>query len=222
MDYMSTTSSGTEKRHFCRIPFIHQANITYNNDTWECISCGWGMTQTINGHFSPDGSKLVFMSNHTGQWDIYLWAVGSSEIPENLTESLLTVDEDPKFFLNDNNHIVFKQNGDIKKMRLSDKHIDSVTDKIGYEEGMPYTTVNGDSVLYGMSDDIYIISTENTGDRPLEATPGIEEYYPITRNDWSFLYARDLPSTTGINNIYLINIVILTLNSAVPETVRFT
>lgn len=33
---MTQTSTEQEKRHFCRIPFIHDANISSNGHDWQC------------------------------------------------------------------------------------------------------------------------------------------------------------------------------------------
>ena len=52
------------------------------------ISASWSIDHTLNAHFSPDGTKMVFMGDEVGgarDWDLFIWDVGSTEAPTNLT-----------------------------------------------------------------------------------------------------------------------------------------
>ena len=73
--------------------------------------------------------------------------VGSTELPINLTQGNNKRDEDPKFI--DNQRIIFKQNGDLKIIKMTDRTMTSVTQN-GWdiEESMPYPMVNTTQILY--------------------------------------------------------------------------
>ena len=76
----------------------------------------------MNGVFSPDGTKIVFMGDKKkGQrnWDIFLWTVGGGE-PVNLTNGGGR-DEDPKFSP-DGTKIVFKSDNGYQRDGFDGNH----------------------------------------------------------------------------------------------------
>ena len=175
------------------------------------ISQGWDIDHTINAHFSPDGSKIVFMGapagNHnSSSWDIYLWDLFSG-LPINLTANNGLRDEDPKFSPN-GNEIVFKQDGDLKVMDLNNNTIIHTTNN-GYsiEESMPYYTSDSQYIIYargaGISSDIYLINKDGMENQPLENITNIQEYYPIIRSNSTFLYTRWVSAANHHDQIYL-------------------
>jgi len=175
------------------------------------VSENWNIDHTINAHFSPDGSKIVFMgvpegSHYGNSWDLYLWGI-NDDIPENLTEGNEIRDEDPKFSP-DGNKIVFKQNGDLKEMDLDTYIINEITsDGMTIEEGMPFYTTDGQRVVYARgadnASDIYWININGSGNDPLENVSGLAEYYPITRDESTFLYTRWVSLSNQNDQIYL-------------------
>jgi Tol biopolymer transport system component len=185
------------------------------------ISKNWNIDHAINAHFSPDGSQLTFMGDDRGEprdWDVYLWSVDSDEQPVNLTHGYNTRDEDPKFSP-DGRKIVFKQTYwdnrsksfkyDLKELDLSGNIIQTITPDNSDEESMPYYTMDGSRVLYskgaGATADIYMIDLDGTGDRALCASYNIQEYYPIARDDSSFLFTRWFSAGNAHDQIYLGN-----------------
>lgn len=174
------------------------------------ISSNWNIDHTINAHFSPDGSKIVFMGvpegSHQGNsWDIYLWQIGQNN-PINLTNSNGLRDEDPKFSPN-GNAIVFKQNGDLKVMDLNGNIINVVTNTPTVEESMPFYTSDGQKIIYargaGNNSDIYIINTNGSNNQPLQNITNLQEYYPITRDQQDYLFTRWVSPTNQHDQIYL-------------------
>lgn len=173
------------------------------------LSANWNIDNTMNAHISPDGLKIVFMGDNSGlprDWDIYIWNIGSTNHPTNLTNCNDMRDEDPKFSP-DGNSIVFKQNGDIKVMNLSGNIIHTLTnDEYAIEESMPYFTTDGKQVIYAKDDneksDIYIISIDGTGITSLYSEVGVSEYYPIIKDNASFFYTRWFSSSSQIDQIY--------------------
>ena len=175
------------------------------------ISQGWDIDHTINAHFSPDGSKIVFMGapagNHnSSSWDIYLWDLFSG-LPINLTANNGLRDEDPKFSPT-GNEIVFKQDGDLKVMDLiNDTIIHTTNNGYSIEESMPYYTSDSQYIIYargaGISSDIYLINKNGTDNQPLENITNIQEYYPIIRSHSTFLYTRWVSASNHHDQIYL-------------------
>ncbi|SVB04445.1 uncharacterized protein METZ01_LOCUS157299 [marine metagenome] len=175
------------------------------------ISQGWDIDHTINAHFSPDGSKIVFMGapagNHnSSSWDIYLWDL-FSDLPINLTANNGLRDEDPKFSPN-GSEIVFKQNGDLKVMDLiNDTIIHTTNNGYSIEESMPYFTSDNQYIIYargaGISSDIYLINKDGMENQPLENITNIQEYYPIIRSNSTFLYTRWVSAENHHDQIYL-------------------
>jgi dipeptidyl aminopeptidase/acylaminoacyl peptidase len=95
-----------------------------------CLSERREIDHAINGNFSPDGKHIVFMGVPRGQhrgnaWDVYLWKVDSRAKPVNLTAQLGTRDEDPRF-APDGKRILFKQDGEIRIMDLTNREIRSI------------------------------------------------------------------------------------------------
>ena len=171
------------------------------------ISSGWNIDHEMNGVFSPDGTKIVFMGDkRRGQrnWDIFLWNVGGGE-PVNLTNGGGR-DEDPKFSP-DGTKIVYKSDNDIKEMDLTGAVINNVTNTPSIEESMPYYTTDGAKILYapgaGAGSDIYSINIDGTNSQALVAQANYQEYYPVVRDDLSFFYTGWVSTTDVHDQLYL-------------------
>jgi Tol biopolymer transport system component len=173
------------------------------------ISGSWGIDHAMNAHFTNDGTKIVFMGVPKGKhnywaWEIYLWDFSSDE-PINLTQNGER-DEDPKFSP-DGNSIVYKQNGDIRIMDLEGNILKRLTDDWDNpEESMPYFLSNGGEIIYsqgaGAGSDIYKINISTGTKTPLAAEAGVQEYYSITKDDNTFLYARWMSAVNHRDQIY--------------------
>ena len=161
------------------------------------ISSGWtNIKNAMNAHFSPDGSKLVFMGTDSGtnNWDIYLWRVNSASLPINLTAhfGLGSADEDCKFS-SSGTKIVFKQNGVLTEMDTSGiilRHFPVPQSTAS----MPYYENGDTAILYagtvGSSSNIYLYHIADGSITTKNAMTGIYSYYPITRDDTSFIFTR--------------------------------
>jgi|GEM_PF-1523083 len=175
------------------------------------VSRNWNLQHTLNGHFSPDGSDLVFMAQPKGHssysdWNVYIWKVGSEEGPEILTPFYSIPDEDPKYFA-DGRRVVFKQNGDIKIIELNTKQLSSVTsDGFTVEESMPYPTFDGNKIVYAKNSAIFIIDVNGKNDQALTKKGDFGSYYPIMNDDASFFYVRWASEFNHHDEICLCNI----------------
>lgn len=169
----------------------------------------WNIVDPMNGHFSPDGLKLVFMGREpdSDDWDVFIWTVGSSAAPVNLTSSYKTRDEDPKFSP-DGASVVFKQNGDLKTLNPDNGVVSDITNT-NSEESMPFYTADGARIVYakgaGEGSDIYMLDRDGTNDQPLVNGSGIQEYYPIVRDSISFLYSRWYSGTNRHDQVFMGN-----------------
>lgn len=181
-------------------------NFSTNTLTW--ISQNWNIDYPMNAHFSPDGTKIVFMGQPagSGDWDIYLWTVGSSSAPTNLTAANGIRDEDPKFSPN-GYRICFKQAGDLKIMDLTGTITNTVTSTANVEEGMPYYNDDATGLLYAQgaasASDIYMINIDGTNNTALANVSGVQEYYPIKIDNVNFLYTRWYSSTNKNDQVYM-------------------
>ena len=115
------------------------------------ISTGWDNVQnSMNAHFSPDGSKIVFMGTAAGtnNWDIFLWDINSPGLPKDLTAYLGSAsdNEDCKFS-SGGTKIIFKHNGVLTEMDTTGKIIRNFPVPQS-EASMPYYENGDTAILY--------------------------------------------------------------------------
>ncbi|MES2267200.1 MAG: hypothetical protein V4520_10590 [Bacteroidota bacterium] len=181
-------------------------NFSTNTLSW--VSQNWNIDYPINAHFNPDGTKIVFMGQPagSGDWDIYLWRVGSSDAPTNLTAGNGLKDEDPKFSPN-GYRIAFKQDGDLKLLDLDANITDVITKTPAIEEGMPYYNDDATGLLFaqgaGSNSDIYQINLDGTNKTALANVADVQEYYPIKRDQNTFLYSRWYSAGDHHDQVYM-------------------
>lgn len=173
------------------------------------ISADWDIDHAMNAHFSPDGSQLVFMGDQRGgerDWDVFLWTLGSSEPPRNLTEGWGTRDEDPKF--TPAGTIVCKSSYDLIELDTDGSVLATLTsDGAAIEQSMPFATVDGSQVIYargaGETSDLHLIRRDGAGDTVAQGAEGIQEYYPIVRDSQTYLFTRWVSATNVHDQVYL-------------------
>ena len=174
------------------------------------ISKGWtGLQNCMNAQFSPDGSKLVFMGNPAGSvnWDVFIWNTRSASPPVNLTGHLGSAfrDEDPKFSFQ-GNHIIFKQNGVLTLMDT----LGTILGKFPVpqsEASMPYFSRGDSLILYAGTDgslsNIYLYHIRDSSVEFKSGLAGIYSYYPITRDDTSFIFTSWYSGSNPHDQLYL-------------------
>ena len=173
------------------------------------ISADWDIDHAMNAHFSPDGTQLVFMGDQRGgerDWDVFLWTIGSSDDPQNLTESWGTRDEDPKF--TPAGTIVCKSNFDLIEMDTTGTVLGVLTsDGAALEQSMPFATSDGSQVIYalgaGENSDLHRMERDGTNDTVVQGAMGIQEYYPIVRDEETYLFTRWVSDTNVHDQVYL-------------------
>lgn len=172
------------------------------------LGANWAIDHAMNAQFSPDGKWLTFMGVAAGQhygnaWDIYVWQVGSTNQPINLTQGNNQRDEDPKFMF-DGQRIVFKQNADLKLIKIADKSITPIT-KNGWnaEESMPYPLYATSKVLYakGARSESRVYSIDQSGAYDTQLI-NITSYYPVSWSNGRFLYVRWYSAGNSHDQVY--------------------
>ena len=181
---------------------------------------GWNLSHMLNPHFSPDGSKMVFAAVPAGNrvraaQDIYLWRVGSSAPPLNLTSQSGAgiPDEDARFTPDGN--IVYKRNGQLARMTATDSspynYVIGNSSQQTIERSGPSVSADGNSLLFfeqsGANAGIYRASASNGSGRTLVADqPNVQEYYPVAWKENLFLYAQWIDAAHGEDQIYSVDI----------------
>jgi Tol biopolymer transport system component len=184
----------------------------FSHKKLSCISCTWNLYDPINGHFSPDGSQLVFMAQAVpgGKWDIYRYRVGSADNPVNLTRGDGSRDEDPKFSA-DGKSICFKKTisggpGNIVTMSLDGTVLNHVTNN-SIESSMPYFLPDGSWIIYaggaGATSDIYQVNVDGTNNHPIQKISNLQEYYPIVIDSSTYLFSRWFSVSNHNDQVYL-------------------
>lgn len=174
------------------------------------ISIGWNNVENaMNADFSPNGEKVVFMGTAAGtnNWDIFLWDINSPALPKNLTVYLGTAsdDEDCKFS-SGGNKIIFKKNGVLTEMDTNGIILRQFPVS-QTEASMPYYENGDTAILYaglsGSLSNIYLYHIPDSSIIAKNALPGIYSYYPITRDDSSFIFTRWYSENNHHDQLYI-------------------
>ena len=165
------------------------------------ISRNWTVvSHPMNGHFSPDGKYITFMGigSASDSWDIFLYELGSTAQPINLTPEGSYRDEDPKFSYS-GEKICFKRNDHLCEITLSDKKLKVLSPTNEDPYSMPYYTVDDSKILFAGGHDpnsyIALWDIASSSVTKLYDKAGTVEYYPITIDENSFYYSRHVSST---------------------------
>lgn len=175
----------------------------FATDKLTCISENWGIRNPMNAHYSPDGKRIVFMGiGETGTWDIFLYELGSSENPTNLTINGTTRDEDPKFSP-DGKRVVFKQDFRVAEMNLETGKVTRLSPS---DYGIPYYNHDGTKVVCTKSDGptsaIAVIDIKTKLINVLYDAPKVQDYYPINADEESFYYSVGYSENDRIDQVY--------------------
>lgn len=171
------------------------------------ISRDWTVVRhPMNGHFSSDGRFITFMGiGASGSWDIFLYELGSSGQPQNLTPDGSYRDEDPKFSYS-GEKICFKRNDRLAEIRVSDKSLTILSEDNGEPFSMPYYTTDDSGLLFGGGHNphSYIGLWDIAGGtwKKLYDKANTVEYYPVTIDSESFYFTRHVSSTDTHDQLY--------------------
>lgn len=173
----------------------------------------WGIKDPMNAVFSPDGKWIAFMGVTNNAWNVFMYQLGTSNPPVNMTNSAgATRNEDPKFSA-DGKTLVFKQNGDVKQATLSYTSAGPAFTSIvsltnapsGAEYSMPFLAPDASAVYYatGTGANMGLMKrTLATGATAVFDHPAsLQTYYPIVRADGNVFYAR-WKDASGLDQIY--------------------
>lgn len=183
--------------------------------TMKLDNASWNLSDPMNAQFSADGQTLLFMAIQDGIWNVFVWTIGSSTPPLNLTASLGGRNEDPKFTF-DGKRIAFKHDGDVGFLTLAfnGTEIIGVTSfqpvtSNGWitEESMPVASPSGKYLLYTIgaaTSRIYRMNMQTGQSQPLTSTPaGAHDYFPVVRDMSTTFFTRGMP-VTGNDQIMML------------------
>jgi Tol biopolymer transport system component len=174
----------------------------------------WGIKDPMNAVFSPDGKWIVFMGETNNAWNVFMWQVGSSSAPINMTNSTgQTRNEDPKFS-KDGSKLFFKQNGDVMEATVSFTSagpqftsVVNVTNTApGIESSMPFPSPDNSAVYFatgvGAASGLYKETIATHQKVAFDTPSGLETYYPMVRGDGTVFYARWNSASGKADQIY--------------------
>jgi Tol biopolymer transport system component len=169
------------------------------------------LTNALNPHFSPDGSKVVFCAIPQGggggdtpyhSLEIYLYDLADLTLCR-LTNNAVA-DEDPNFSP-DGHTVIFKENGQICTMNLDGGNIQQLTDP-SIESSDPSYSPDGSMIVYYIGAksgaDIWWMQANGAQAAKLIATPSLEEYFPVYRDSENILYTRWETANAEDDKIY--------------------
>lgn len=171
------------------------------------LSAHWKIQNPMNAHFSPDGNKIVFMGidPNSNRWHIFLWHIGDTAQPVNLTSAFNSRNEDPKFS-SDGLSIIFKCSGRLTRIDTLGNLIAQYTVS-QKEASMPYFINHDQNILYAAEKDdissLYSYNIQTTNINTIFDTNGIYAYYPITITDSSFIFTRWYSATNHHDQLYI-------------------
>ena len=170
----------------------------------------------MNPHFSGNGAYLVFMAIPQGaprtrsSLEIYVYDCIAATITRLTNNSV--PDEDPKFSEPDSLEIAFKRDGQLWLMYRDGSHQRQLSWATSEERSGPSfrRDNSGSSIAFwkhsGASADVWWMSRDGTQEEVLQGTPGLQEYYPIFRDDHRLLYVRWETTSDHHDKIYELNI----------------
>jgi Tol biopolymer transport system component len=184
------------------------------------LSSGWKtLKDPMNAHWSPDGTRIVFMArpkkggNYSAWYDVFLYTSGQAGEPVNLTKTASRHDEDPKFSP-DGSRIVYRvRPSSLVEMDLGGVIRNTIISSSGPERSMPYYTSDASAVWFthrpsggsGSSTSIHRINVNGSNETVPADTAGVTDFYPIRDTIGQFLYSRTVSSTNLYGQIYLYN-----------------
>lgn len=174
------------------------------------LSRDWTVVRhPMNGHFSPDGKRLVFMGigAATGSWDIFLYDLEKGGEPVNLTPDGRYRDEDPKFSF-DGTSIAFKRNDRLARIAVATGALEILSENDGGKDpySMPYYSTDGSRLVFGggAGSSAYIgcWDLRSASVSILVDRPGITDYYPITLDEEAFYFSSHYSATNPCDQLY--------------------
>jgi Tol biopolymer transport system component len=173
--------------------FLYQ----YIDETLSNLTASINVENSMNPHFSPDGSQIVFMARPVGSpvdWtalELYLL-----DLAENTFQRLTTndvPDEDPKFSP-DGRHLVFKRSQQIWTYNLQTGLTTQLTSTSGEKSG-PNFSLDGSKIVFwydtkSSSDIGWIPAATQNADSVLFGETNVQEMYPVYWGAERILYSK--------------------------------
>ena len=202
-DYMATPVDNIDGNIF-----IYQLN----NNSLKNLTNSFPIENSMNPHFSSDGSKITFMAIPSGttrnrnSLEIYVLDISDFTLTRITNNSV--PDEDPKFFP-DGSLIIWKKSGQIWQIDSDGTNPIQLTTTSDEKSGPNYSP-DGSKIVYWSSDggnaDILVMNANGSSPTAIISNTNIQDYYPIFRDDDNILYSRWASTTDHHDKIYNYNI----------------
>jgi len=181
-------------------------------------SASWGITNPLNAVFNVEGDWITFMGVQNNATNIFMYRIGSTSAPVDLTNSTgLTKNEDPKFSA-DGTEIFFKQtswpsgtatysikvapliwsNGVPALGALQTLVSPSSTTQSSMPFPSPDSTTLYYSTIYSTITEVQSMSINPVGSvKYIDGIGAEPAFYPIVRNDGTLFYTKFIPSQSN-------------------------
>lgn len=183
-----------------------------DGDVLANVTDALAIDNSMNPHFSPDGSKMVFMAIPSGaprtrsSLEVYVYDLAEGQLSRLTSDTV--PDEDPKFSP-DGLLIVWKRDGQVWRMQ-SDGTVKTQLTTTGDEKSGPSYSPDGTQIAYwsssGQSADVWRMNSSGGGASALVATANIQDYYPIFRDNNNVLYSRWESTSDHHDKIYNVEV----------------
>jgi subtilisin-like proprotein convertase family protein len=183
-----------------------------NGDALANVTDALAIDNSMNPHFSPDGSRITFMAIPSGATrnrsalEVYVYDLAEGQLSRLTTDSV--PDEDPKFSP-DGLLIVWKRDGQVWRMQ-SDGTAKTQLTTTGDEKSGPNYSPDGTQIAYwsssGQSADVWRMNSSGAGASALVATANIQDYYPIFRDNNNVLYSRWESTSDHHDKVYNVEV----------------
>jgi len=163
--------------------------------------------------WSPDGKNLVFASNVSGNYDIYVLEVEGNNLPQQIT--MHTGADMHPAWSPDGERIAFESkrddgDWDIWVIKVDGSDLRNLTADSNAHDGNPTWSPDGKQIIFssdrGEDFDLFVMTADGTGEtRQLTNMRG-DEYHPDWSPDGKDIVFRHTDMNTGQRQIYFVKL----------------
>jgi len=212
--YMTTSDTVTDVTSDSKSKLVDGGNISlgvYNGD--KAVKLSFNGANDFSPAWSPNGKSIAFVSDRTGDHDIYLLEVDTEELPTNLSEKIEWPDEragsneyDPTW-ADDGDRVFFTSYGgrdeDIWRVGVDGKGLTNLTEKHQPGNDKYASPSPGREYILFQSDregnhDIFLMSSDGASPVNLTRSPHVNETNPKWIAEGPYFTFEIAPSAEGL------------------------
>jgi len=212
--YMTTSDTVTDVTSDSKSKLVDGGNISlgvYNGD--KAVKLSFNGADDFSPAWSPDGKSIAFVSDRTGDHDIYLLDVDTEELPTNLSKKIVWPDErtgsneyDPSWS-DDGTSLLFTSYGgrdeDIWRIGKKGSGLTNLTEKhqLGNDK-YASSSFDGQYILFQSdregNQDIFLMSSDGSLPVNLTRSPHVNETNPTWIAEGPYFTFEIAPSAEGL------------------------